>query len=285
MQDDFVTDPVPAAAERSNTRPMLAVALASFVLGALIVGALAWTAGPTVARLLGYGPETAASPAVAVPVPVADATLAQSGFDQRLAALEQRLSRIDLQATAASGNAARAEGRMIDKGEPLGFLEEQLRVRFADAQPNAVATIIAASERPITLDQLIAQLQAMAPELAEARGEAGGWERIKREISNLFVIRHSSDPSPSPNARIDRALLYAREGKLDAAIAEVRRLSPTAGAANWVSSARRYQLVHQALDLIETTALIEPRRLNDETGRRVDQPSPVAGPAKAQPDP
>ena len=46
---------------------------------------------------------------------------------------EQRLSRIDLQATAASGNAARAEGlliafaarRMIDKGEPLGFLEER----------------------------------------------------------------------------------------------------------------------------------------------------------------
>jgi hypothetical protein len=286
MQDEVLTDPAPVAARRDSAKPLLAVGLASFVLGALAVGAVAWTAGPSIARWLGYGPETSATPAVTVPVPVADPTLAQRGFDQRLAALEQRLSRIDLQATAASGNAARAEGlliafaarRMIDKGAPLGFLEEQLRVRFADAQPNAVATIIAASERPITLDQLIARLQAMEPELAKGRGEGGGWERIRREISNLFVIRHRSDPSPSPAARIDRALLYAREGKMDEAIAEVRRLNQTTSAANWVSSARRYQLVHQALDLIEATALIEPRRLNDETGRKVDQPSPVAGP-------
>lgn len=291
MQDEVLADPAPVASKPRSARPLLAVGLASFALGALVVGAVAWTAGPSIAGLLGYGPDTAATPAVAVPVPVADATLAQSGFDQRLGALEQRLSRIDLQATAASGNAARAEGlliafaarRMIDKGEPLGFLEEQLRVRFADAQPNAVATIIAASERPITLDQLIGQLQAMAPELAEARSEGGGWERLKREVSNLFVIRHGDDPSPSADARLDRAMLHAREGKLDQAIAEVRRLSSDANAANWVSAARRYQLVHQALDLIETTALIEPRRLNDETGRRVDQPSPVAGPAAVAP--
>jgi hypothetical protein len=218
---------------------------------------------------------------------VADATLAQRGFDQRLAALEQRLSRIDLQATAASGNAARAEGlliafaarRMVDKGAPLGFLEEQLRVRFADAQPRAVATVISASENPVTLDQLIARLQALSPVLTQRPPDESGWQRVKREISNLFVIRHGSDPSPSPKARVDRALLYAREGKLDEAIAEVARLDAGESTEKWIVMAQRYQAVHQALDLIETTALIEPRRLNDESGRRVDQPSPVGGPA------
>lgn len=287
MQDDLLTDPAPTAAPRSTARPLLMVGLACFLLGALAVGALAWTAGPSIARLLGYGAETAAPPTVAVPVPVADATLAQTGFDQRLAALEQRLSRIDLQAAAASGNAARAEGlliafavrRMIDKGAPLGLLEEQLRVRFADAQPRAVATVIAASKQPVTLDQLIARLQALSPELTNTPTDESGWDRLQREISNLFVIRRDTDPSPSPQARIDRALLYAREGKLDEAIAEVNRLNAGDAATSWIDLARRYQAVHEALDLIETTALIEPRRLNDESGQKVEQPSPVAEPA------
>jgi hypothetical protein len=287
MHDEVLTEPAPVDPQPGGRKPMLAVGLASFALGALLVAIFAWTAGPSVSRLLGLEPEPTATPAVAVPVPVADATLAQRGFDQRIAALEQRLSRIDLQATAASGNAARAEGlliafaarRMVDKGAPLGFLEEQLRVRFADAQPNAVATVIAASARPVTLDQLIARLQAMAPALAEAPPEESGWNRVKRELSNLFVIRHDSDPSPSSQARIDRALLYAREGKLEEAIAEVQRLNSAATAASWIDAARRYQSVHQALDLIETTALIEPRRLNDGSGHKVDLPSPAAGPA------
>jgi hypothetical protein len=297
MQEEPTTEtnlaePDPAASEPSRSRPLLAVALGSFALGAVVVGLIAWTAGPSLARLIGKEPEAAASPAVAVPVPVANPTLAQSGFDQRIAALEQRLARIDLQATAASGNAARAEGlliafaarRMVDKGAPLGFLEEQLRVRFADAQPNAVATVIAASARPITLDQLIARLQAMAPTLTEAPPEESGWEWLKREVSNLFVIRRDSDPSPSARARIDRALLYTREGKIEEAVAEVQRLSSGEQAANWINAARRYQSVHQALDLIETTALLEPRRLNDGSGRKVDLPSPAAGPA-AEPPP
>lgn len=292
MHDDFLTEPAPVDPKPRGSRPLLVVGLASFVLGALLVGVVAWTAGPSLSRLLGPEPEATTTPSVAVPVPVADATLAQRGFDQRLAALEQRLSRIDLQATAASGNAARAEGlliafaarRMVDRGTPLGFLEEQLRVRFADAQPNAVATVIAASARPITLDQLIARLQAMAPTLAEAPPAESGWDRVKRELGSLFVIRHDDAPSPSAQARIDRALLYTREGKIDEAVAEVQRLDSAANAASWIDAARRYQSVHQALDLIETTALIEPRRLKDGSGKQVDLPSPAAGPATPAPE-
>lgn len=290
MQDEGLTEelaePTTVEPAKRLARPLLAVGLASFALGAVLVAAIGWTSGPAIMQFLGQAPDPQATPAVEVPVPVADATLAQRGFDQRLAALEQRLSRIDLQATAASGNAARAEGlliafaarRMVDKGSPLGFLEEQLRVRFADAQPNAVATVIAASARPVTLDQLIARLQALAPTLTDAPADESGWNWLKREVGSLFVIRHDSSPSPNAQARLDRALLFAREGKLDEAIAEVQRLNSATSAADWINAARRYQSVHQALDLIETTALIEPRRLNDGTGHKVDQPSPVAGP-------
>ena len=63
----------------------------------------------------------------------------------RVADLEDRLSRINVQAQAASGNAARAEGlliafaarRALDRGSPLGYIDPQLRLRFGDAQPKA----------------------------------------------------------------------------------------------------------------------------------------------------
>ena len=44
---------------------------------------------------------------------MAQITQQQGGIDQRLAAAEQRLARLDLQAQAAAGNAARAEGLLI----------------------------------------------------------------------------------------------------------------------------------------------------------------------------
>lgn len=284
MQEDVLSTPPPAERRRGNAGTLLAVALGSFALGALLIGLILWTSGPSLSRMVGREPAPAAAQAVAVPVAVSEPNIAQRGLDMRIAALEQRLSHINLQAAAASGNAARAEGlliafaarRMIDRGTPLGLLEEQLKVRFADAQPNAVATVISGAARPVTLEQLTARLQAMAPELAEAPSDETGWSRVKRELSNLFVIRHDSSPSTTTESRIDRALQFAREGKIDQAIAEVRRLPAAANAAEWIAAARRYQAVHRALDLIETTALIEPRRLNDGSGKAVDQPSPAA---------
>src|SRR5690606_34403984 len=73
----------------------------------------------------------------------------QGGLDQRIAAMEQRLARLDLQAAAAEGNAARAEGlliafaarRSIERGAQLGYLADQLQLRFGNAQPVAVRTV------------------------------------------------------------------------------------------------------------------------------------------------
>ncbi|MEO5587219.1 MAG: hypothetical protein ABIQ81_05950 [Novosphingobium sp.] len=283
-------------------RVILAVSLLAFVLGAVLVGWVAWRSGLTLDRVIGREPprlatsaasRTASSPTnPATPAPLAaNQAVAQGALDQRIGALEQRLARLDLQAEAVSGNTARAEAlliafaarRMIDRGVPLGYLEDQLKVRFADAQPNAVATIVGAAARPITLDRLAAQLQAMAPALARAPREESGWSRIRDEVSSLFVIRSEARDEQDSSVHIDRALLKLRAGRIDDAVTEVRRLPGAATAANWIGAAQRYQQTQRALDLIESTALIEPRRLSDGVGQNIEAPSPLVTPPLVTP--
>ncbi len=206
----------------------------------------------------------------------------QGGLDQRLAAAEQRLSRLDLQSQAAAGNAARAEGlliafatrRSLERGVELGFLADQLRLRFGDALPNAVRTIIASSRDPVTIDQLIARLDGLAPQLAEGEQDFS-WETLKSELSSLFVVRRESTPSPQPERRLERARLFLQSGRVEPAIAEVRSLPGAANAQNWIEDAERYAATQRALELIETSAVLEPRMLRDGSGNRIEQLSPA----------
>ncbi|WP_205214849.1 hypothetical protein [Altererythrobacter sp. ZODW24] len=206
----------------------------------------------------------------------------QGGIDQRLAAAEQRLTNLDLQAQAAAGNAARAEGlliafaarRALERGAELGYLADQLRLRFGDALPNAVAVIISTSRDPVTLEQLVARLDGLAPQLAEAPAE-GGFEGLKREIGQLFVVRRESAPSPQPSRRIERARLFLESGRVEAAVAEVQNLPGAEDAASWIEDAQRYAEAMRALDLVETSAVLEPRKLRDGAGNRIEQLSPV----------
>lgn len=293
MQDEYLNRPQITRRPPSPGRALVAVGLLAFVLGAVLAGWIAWRSGLTLDRVLDREPpRLAAPPARPLPPPpalTANPVVAQGAFEQRLAALEQRLTRLDLQAEAISGNTARAEGlliafaarRMIDRGSPLGFLEDQLKVRFGDAQPNAVATIVAAAARPVTLDQLSAQLRAMAPALTDTPRTESGWARVRHEISNLFMIRTDSGSAQNPAARIDRALLALHAGQIDQAVISVRRLPGAAGAAAWIAAAQNYAEVQRALDLIESAALIEPRRLSDGAGRKVETPSPLTAPPGA----
>lgn len=281
-----------------SVRPVLIAVIASFLLGAAVVGYFAWRslAGP------GDDPETqfdngeeASGPfALASPDPSPSATAprtaqaveemaeTQGGIDQRLAAAEQRLARLDLQAQAGAGNAARAEGlliafatrRALERGAELGYLADQLRLRFGDALPNAVGTVIRFSREPVTLDVLLARLEGLAPQL-ESATEASGFARLQRELSELFIIRRESTPSPQPERRLDRARYFLESGRVDDAIAEVRNLPGATQAQSWIADAQRYAAAQRALDLIETSAVLEPRRLRDGTGNRVEQPSPV----------
>jgi len=214
-------------------------------------------------RLAALGPAPAADPAVEPAIPVgADA------LGARVAELEQRLSRITLQAESASGNASRAEGllvafavrRALDRGLSLGYLEAQLRLRFGDDQPNAVKTIIETSREPVTLEQLRTELDAIAPELVGRSGDNGSlWTGLRRELGELFVVRPAGTQSPRATERLERARRYLAGGMADKAIAEVQAMPGAAAASEWLIEARRYHEARRALDLIETAAILEPR--------------------------
>ncbi|MET1754441.1 hypothetical protein ABVV53_03015 [Novosphingobium sp. RD2P27] len=295
MQDDFSTMAIPPR-PRTRVGGYVIVGLAAFLLGAASLGALVWHGD--FERLL-PARTTPAQADAGVATPPADenertegsasSRAAVTSLETRLALLEDRFSRLDFQADAASGNAARAEGllianaarRMIERGEPLGYVADQLRLRFADAQPRAVATITEFARRPVTLDQLSARLEALAPDLTNNSQDLSWWQRTRQELSSLFVVRRDSPTLVAPAARIERARLMLTARRMGAAIDEVERLPGAELANNWIADARRFQNVQRALDLIETTAMLEPRRLKDGTGKDVQQPSPLSTPAEA----
>jgi hypothetical protein len=288
----------PPVRPRSSLKPLLLAIVAAFVLGAAAVGYFAWKGyiGPRSVSLPLTTEQAARTSRLAAPAPgpmpsasqtataeVRRVTEVQGGIDQRLAAAEQRIARLDLQAQAASGNAARAEGlliafatrRALDRGDPLGYLADQLRLRFGDAQPNSVRTVIEFSEDPVTLDVLLARLDGLEPSLRSSAGQPV-FTRLQDELSSLFVIRRESAPSPQPGRRFDRARMFLESGRIDRAIAEIENLPGSANAERWIANARRYERAQDALDLIETAAVQEPRRLRDGSGRPIEQLGPAA---------
>ena len=285
--------------QRSSLKPVLFAILASFLLGAAAVGYFAWQgyfaprdAAPVVVPTP-QGRLTAASP-VPVPSETAAAAVArveetQGGLDQRLAAAEQRIARLDLQAQAAGGNAARAEGlliafaarRALERGTELGYLADQLRLRFGDAQPNSVQTVLDFARDPVTRDVLVAQLDGLQPSLQRG-SDRPSLSRLREELSSLIVIRRESTPSPQPARRFERARMFLETGRVDKAVAEVQMLPGSASAAQWIADARRYERAQRALDLIETAAVQEPRTLRNGAGEPVEQLSPAVAATGAQ---
>ncbi|MBW8754682.1 MAG: hypothetical protein JF595_11120 [Sphingomonadales bacterium] len=300
MQDETLSEPLPLPRPRRTLTTVL-VALLAFALGGMVVGWLvnsgnlpyALPSGAT--KPAGLRSTDAAAPSSAKPAPPASAAAAVTdpaslgSVETRLALLEDRLTRIDGEASAASGNAARAEGlliafatrRKIAKGEPLDYLADQLKLRFGGAQPQAVQTIIAFSRSPVTLDDLVGQLEAAAPALAGTVRDESTWTRIRRELASLFVVRRAPVAAATPAMHIARAHLMLVRGQIEDAIAEVQRLPGADGAQAWIDDARRYEATQHALDVIETAAMLEPRALRDGAGKAVTQPSPIAPPADA----
>lgn len=214
---------------------------------------------------------------------VAQVAQQQGGLDARVAAMEQRLTRLDIQAQAAAGNAARAEGlliafasrRAIERGAPLGYLADQLRLRFGEARPNAVQTVIDAAQHPVTLDRLIARLDGLAPILDDAPADEDLFTRLGREISSLFIVRREDTPSPVAERRLERARLFLESGRIEAAIQEVRAMPNAAQAERWITDAERYAAAQRALETLETAAVLDPHGLRDSEGEPVQQLSPA----------
>ncbi|ANU07369.1 mitofilin family membrane protein [Paraurantiacibacter namhicola] len=282
-----------AARERGpagTARLMTLVALGSFLLGAVAIGVMTWDSDHfgdgTIFRVRSDGMSPAAAATLPARTGATDDALVenvitqQGGLDQRLAALEQRLSSLDLRAEAAAGNAARAEGlliafatrRALDRGAPLGYLADQLRLRFGESKPNAVQAILDFEQDPVTKTDLLTRLDSLSAALQESPGDEGVFPWLSREMGSLFRIRSEDTPSPLPQRRLERARMYLEVGDVDKAVAEVKALPNAVAAADWISDAGRYGRVQQALDVIETAAVLETRGLKDGSGEEVETP-------------
>jgi hypothetical protein len=286
----------------SSGRGIWLAAIAAFIAGGGLVGWVVWynlqpdraaapSADGAVVAEAGEAPAAALSPS---PTPLAQAIEAgtaeeaveavtrvaeqQGGLDQRLAAAEQRLTQLDLQAQAAAGNAARAESlliafatrRAVERGAELGYLADQLRLRFGDQWPNAVSTIIEFSRDPVRLDGLVARLEGLGPQLREG-SEGPSWGAFKREVGQLFVFRRESTPSPQPERRLERARWALEQGRYQNAIDEVKGMPGASKAAAWIKDAERYRKAMEALEVIETAAVLDQRGLRDGAGNPVRQ--------------
>jgi hypothetical protein len=204
------------------------------------------------------------------------------GIDQRLAAAEQRIARLDLQAQAASGNAARAEGlliafatrRSIERGAELGPLEGQLRLRFGGKWNDEVDTVAAFSRDPIKLDELSARLEGLAGTIT-TRNETPSWDSFKREVADLFVVRHRDTPSPQPEKRLERARMFLETGRISSAVAEVEKMPGASEAAQWIADAKRLSVAMDALEQLEIAAVLDSGSVRDGEGNLIDQPSPA----------
>lgn len=288
-----------------SARALIVAALLAFIAGGALVGWVMWynLAGERAQAARAAG----AAPVVANPGPIAVQSAApgsavaaaaikasqtaarvaeqQGGLDQRLAAAEQRLTQLDLQAQAAAGNAARAESlliafatrRAVERGAQLGYLGDQLRLRFGDQWPNAVSTIADFSRSPIRLDQLVARLEGLAPQLAQS-SQGPSWAAFQRELSQLFVVRRQSTPSPQPERRLERARRALEQGRYQAAIDEVKGMPGADKADAWIRDAERYKKAMEALEVIETAAVLDQRGLRDGAGNPVNQLSPLVRP-------
>ena len=207
----------------------------------------------------------------------------------RIAELEARLANTATAAQTASGDANRAEGlliafaarRALDRGLGLGYIEGQLRERFGPTQPQAVATVIAASRQPVTLEDLREGILAITPQLKTGNTTDGWWASLRREVSDLIVIRRDDAPSPRADDRLVRARRMLDSGQVEGALAEVRRLPGAEAGDRWIAAATRYIDARRALDAIETSAILGQGRDPYAARTPAPAPAPVAAPTAA----
>lgn len=279
-------EPIHVGARRPARRwpVVLLLALALFLTG---IAVAVWAfRDPDLRDMLVEAPAEMTNTATAMPapiitppaiVPTADpaATETADALDQRVAALEARIDQVGRRAQSAAGDAARAEGllvafaarRALDRGLGLGYLEGQLNDRFGAAQPLAVRTVIAAAREPVTIEDLQLGLEEIAPALGRGGSDEGWFQGVRRTLSEMIVVRRAGTPSPLSSERLRRARRMLEGGRVDAAMAEIARMPGRDGAAAWMPEARRYVAARQALDVLETTALLAsgPQRQPLET--------------------
>lgn len=213
-----------------------------------------------------YGFLDQPEPVTANPAPLATSMAPLLPPAPGVGEIESRLNQINADAAAASGNVARAESllvafavrRAIDSGAPLGYLANQLQLRFGATQPQAVATIISAAQAPVTIDMLQTELKGLEPALLTGSRNDGMWAMVKREMSELFVLRKDGAPSPAPTRRLERTHALVESGHISAAVTEISAMPGAGAAQSWLVRAKRYNDARKALDRLERGALVAP---------------------------
>ncbi|KQM96752.1 hypothetical protein ASE78_12410 [Sphingomonas sp. Leaf25] len=211
-------------------------------------------------------PAASAAPVAAALPNLAALSAREATLSAQVAELETRIAAIDTGARSAAGFAARAENMMIviaarralDRGLPLGYLENQLRVRFGAARGDAVRTILAAARQPVTLDDLRSGLDSSANQLLAGPADQNWWQSLRREAGQLIVIRQGPTPSSRPSDRLERARRRLDTGRVELAIGEVERMPGGASATDWNAAAKRYVDARKALIELEALALDTP---------------------------
>lgn len=250
----------------------LLIALVLLLAGAAVT---VWSLAqyPPAARFLGISAPAPALPlapptvqrAIAAPVAVAVPDAKESA---RVAALEARLDQLENSTAQARGSAGRADAlvvafaarRAIDRGVALGYLETLLVERFGAGHQRAVATIVTAAHRPVRLDDLIGQYEALGPELRRGGPRDSWWDGVRSSFGSLVEVHRAGRPPANADARYARALQHLTAGNVDRALAETMRLPGARSATAWTEGARRYVAAHRALDEIESGALLIPQK-------------------------
>ncbi|GAA0736216.1 hypothetical protein [Sphingomonas japonica] len=256
---------------RASARTGWIVALLAFLAGLAAMAAGVhyfgerWLGSRSAARGTAVQPQAAAQPTAALPpgTDVASLYAREIQLAQRIQMLEARLANVDSDSRVASTFATRAEGllvafaarRALDRGLGLGYIEGQLRERFGAVEPRAVGYVIAASRQPVTLEDLRLALDTLAPDLTSGNADESWTAALRREVSDLVVLRDEGTPSPRPNDRLTRARRMLDAGQVEGALAEVARLPGAERASSWTDAARRYVDARAALNTIETTAI------------------------------
>lgn len=290
MTSDDAPFPPTRYPRRRGSRGWLAIALIAFVIG---IGATLAVLR-YVAPRLGWGTQRQAAVPTAQPTPATTSTAPpaqvsalpilsarEAALAARIADLETRIVGLDSSARNAAGYATRAEDMMVivatrralDRGRPLEYLEGQLRDRFGGSRPDAVRTLIAAAQNPVTLDDLRSALDAAAIPLTAGPANEDWWDALRREAGQLIVIRQGTTPSSRPGDRLERARRRLDTGQVELAMAEVERMPGAASATAWTAAAKRYVDARKALVDLESVALTTPR------------PAPAAPPVIVQPAP
>jgi hypothetical protein len=214
---------------------------------------------------------------------ISDPSLSLPRAGESVSALEERMVAIGDDATAASGNAARAEGlmlafaarRAIERGQSLGYLAPAIRRHFGAAQPAAVAAILTAATKPVTLEGLRSDLDRLEPQLLGGAPTEGLFSRFSRTFSELIVFRSAGTPSTRATDRLDRAKRFLSAGNVDRAKDEIAAMPGASVAADWLARAAQFRQTQSALDTIEASSVsvIEAPL----------SPAPGAGPSGAKP--